>query len=564
MTSAIDTVLERARDWLAQDPDPETAAELSALITSAEAGSGESQAVLHHAFGARLAFGTAGIRGPLGAGPAGMNRIVVSQTTAGLASFLVGRQHDSAHPLRVVVGYDARKNSAVFARDTAEVLSGYGIEVLLTPHEVPTPIVAFAVRHLSCEAGVMITASHNPPQDNGYKVYFGGADEGSQIVPPVDSGIEAEITTVAGTLSFDQIPRSTASVMATPDNLVPNYLAETVAAVGASQAPQSEVKAVYTPMHGVGGETFLAILDAAGLQAPVLVDEQFTPDPLFPTVAFPNPEEKGALDLAFARARDVGADLIIAHDPDADRLAIALPDSSSPTGYTSLTGNQVGAILGWRAAETAQATGQKGALANSIVSSPWLGKIAQHFGLTHEETLTGFKYVSRVPDLLFGFEEALGYLVDPGVVRDKDGISAALAILDLANQMAGKGKTLWDYLAVIEQSVGAYASGQATIKIDTTTADRPITDRLRATPPTHIGDASVSTADDFLEGVESFPSDNILRYYLSNGSRVIVRPSGTEPKIKVYLDTAGETRGDAEAALAALEAAVWQLLDSLP
>jgi phosphomannomutase len=493
-----------------------------------------------------------------------MNRIVVSQTTAGLASFLVGRNHDSEQPLRVVVGYDARRNSAVLAKDTAEVLSGYGIEVLLTPHKVPTPMVAFAVRHLNCDAGVMITASHNPPQDNGYKVYFGGADEGSQIVPPVDSGIEAEITTVAAAMRFDQIPRSTVSVTATPDSLLSDYLAQTVAAVSPTRAPASEVKAVYTPMHGVGGETFLAILDAAGLQAPVLVDEQFTPDPLFPTVAFPNPEEKGALDLAFARAKDVGADLIIAHDPDADRLAIALPDSSSTSGYTPLTGNQVGAILGWRAAEIAQATGQKGALANSIVSSPWLGKIAQHFGLTHHETLTGFKYVSRVPNLLFGFEEALGYLVDPGVVRDKDGISAAVAILDLANQMAGRGKTLWDYLTVIEQSVGAYASGQITIKSDPTTADRPITNRLRATPPTHIGDASVTTADDFLEGVESFPSDNILRYSLSDGSRVIVRPSGTEPKIKVYLDTAGETRADAEAALAVLEAAVRQLLDSLP
>jgi phosphomannomutase len=493
-----------------------------------------------------------------------MNRVVVSQTTAGLASFLVGRHRDSTRRLRVVVGYDARKNSAVFARDTAEVLSGYGIDVLLTPHEVPTPVVAFAVRHLGCDAGVMITASHNPPQDNGYKVYFGGADEGSQIVPPVDSGIEAEITTVAATLSFHQIPRSTASVMATPDNLVPDYLGETIAAVSPARGDASAVKAVYTPLHGVGGETFLAILDAAGLQGPVLVDEQFAPDPLFPTVAFPNPEEKGALDLAFARARDVGADLIIAHDPDADRLAVALPDSSSTSGYTSLTGNQVGAILGWRAAEIAQATAQKGALANSIVSSPWLGRIAQHFGLTHHETLTGFKYVSRVPNLLFGFEEALGYLVDPGVVRDKDGISAAVAILDLANQMAGRGKTLWDYLTVIEQSVGAYASGQITIKTDPTTADRPITNRLRATPPTHIGDAAVTTADDFLEGVESFPSDNILRYSLSDGSRVIVRPSGTEPKIKVYLDTAGETRADAEAALAVLEAAVRQLLDSLP
>jgi phosphomannomutase len=492
-----------------------------------------------------------------------MNRIVVSQTTAGLAAFLVGR-HRSSDPLRVVVGYDARKNSAVFAQDTAEVLSGYGIAVLLTPHEVPTPIVAFAVRHLGCDAGVMITASHNPPEDNGYKVYFGGADEGSQIVPPVDSSIEAEIITVARTLSFDNIPRSDALVSETPSDLMANYIAHTIADVAPAGAAGAVPTVVYTPMHGVGGDTFLAVLEAAGLQAPVLVDEQFRPDPLFPTVAFPNPEEKGALDLAFARAREVNADLIIAHDPDADRLAVALPDSSSPSGYRSLTGNQVGAILGWRAAEIAQKAGSKGALANSIVSSPWLGKIAQHFGLTHQETLTGFKYVSRVPNLLFGFEEALGYLVDPDVVRDKDGISAAVAIIDLANRMAGEGKTLWDYLTTIEETVGAFASGQITIKIDPAKADTPVTDLLRAKHPTRIGEHAVITADDFMKGVGGFPQDNILRYYLADGSRVIVRPSGTEPKIKVYLDTAAKTRADAEAALSSLEKAVRNLLDSLP
>jgi phosphomannomutase len=461
------------------------------------------------------------------------------------------------------VGYDARKNSAVFAKDTAEVLSGYGIEVLLTPHEVPTPIVAFAVRLLGCDAGVMITASHNPPEDNGYKVYFGGADEGSQIVPPVDSGIEAEITTIAKTLSFDDIPRTDASVSETPADLVAAYISHTIAAVAPAGAVGAAPTVVYTPMHGVGGDTFLAVLEAAGLQAPVLVDEQFTPDPRFPTVAFPNPEEKGALDLAFARAREVNADLIIAHDPDADRLAVALPDSSSPSGYSSLTGNQVGAILGWRAAEIAQKAVSKGALANSIVSSPWLGKIAQHFGLTHQETLTGFKYVSRVPDLLFGFEEALGYLVDPDVVRDKDGISAALAIIDLANQMASEGHTLWDYLTTIEETVGAFASGQITIKIDPAKADTPITDLLRAKQPAKMGEHAVVTADDFMEGVGGFPQDNILRYYLADGSRVIVRPSGTEPKIKVYLDTAGSTRAHAEAALSSLEKAVRNLLDSL-
>ena len=564
MNTQIDNPLERARHWLEQDPDPETANELSGLIERAEAGNQESQALLEQKFSTRLSFGTAGIRGPLGSGPAAMNRIVVSQTTAGLAAFLIGHHHSPTQPLRVVVGYDARKNSAVFARDTAEVLSGYGIEVLLTPHEVPTPIVAFAVRHLACDAGVMITASHNPPEDNGYKVYFGGADQGSQIVPPVDSGIEAEIITVARTLSFDNIPRSDALVSETPADLVATYISHTIAAVAPAGAVAAVPTVVYTPMHGVGGDTFLAVLEAGGLQAPVLVDEQFTPDPGFPTVAFPNPEEKGALDLAFARAREVNADLIIAHDPDADRLAVALPDSSSPSGYSSLTGNQVGAILGWRAAEIAQKAGSKGALANSIVSSPWLGKIAQHFGLKHHETLTGFKYVSRVPELIFGFEEALGYLVDPDVVRDKDGISAALAIIGLANRMASEENTLWDYLATIEETVGAFASGQITIKIDPATADTPITDLLRAKNPTQIGGHAVVTADDFMEGVGGFPQDNILRYCLADGSRVIVRPSGTEPKIKVYLDTAGSTRADAEAALSSLEKAVRNLLDSLP
>jgi phosphomannomutase len=563
VNNQIDNPLERGRHWLGQDRDPETARELSVLIERAEAGNQESQALLKQKFSTRLSFGTAGIRGPLGSGPAAMNRIVVSQTTAGLAAFLIGHDDSSAQPLRVVVGYDARKNSAVFARDTAEVLSGYGIEVLLTPHEVPTPIVAFAVRHLGCDAGVMITASHNPPEDNGYKVYFGGADEGSQIAPPVDSGIEAEILTVARTLDFERIPRSNALVSKTPADLVTAYISHTIAAVAPAGAVGAVPTVVYTPMHGVGGDTFLAILDAAGLQAPVLVDEQFTPDPLFPTVSFPNPEEKGALDLASARARDVGAGLIIAHDPDADRLAVALPNSSSPSGYTSLTGNQVGAILGWRAAESGQKAGSKGALANSLVSSPWLRKIAQHFGLTHHETLTGFKYISRVPELLFGFEEALGYLVDSDVVRDKDGISAALAIIDLSNRMASEGKTLWDYLKTIEETVGAFASGQIAIKIDPAKADTPITDLLRAKHPTKIGEHAVVTADDFMEGVEGFPQDNILRYSLSDGSRVIVRPSGTEPKVKVYLDTSGETRADAEAALARLERAVRGLLDSV-
>jgi phosphomannomutase len=293
-----------------------------------------------------------------------------------------------------------------------------------------------------------------------------------------------------------------------------------------------------------------------------LVEEQFTPDPTFPTVAFPNPEEKGALDLAFARAREVSADIIIAHDPDADRLSVALPVDSE-VGYKALTGNQVGAILGWWSAERAAKAARPGTLANSIVSSPVIGKIADHFGLDHAETLTGFKYVSRVPDLIFGFEEALGYLVNPDIVRDKDGISAALATLDLAQGLASDGLTLWDYLAMIEQRVGGFASSQITIKTEPSAGALPLTDRVRAASPQSIGTRDLTATDDFLAGVADFPEDNILRYYLSDGSRIIVRPSGTEPKVKIYLDTTGHTREAAEATLENLEADVRDFLAAL-
>jgi len=563
MNSSIGSVFYLARNWLAQDPDPETSGELAALLKKATAGHHSSRAMLDQTFGTRLAFGTAGIRGPLGAGPAAMNRIVVSQTTAGLASFLLSHRSYTDKRLRVVVGYDARKNSAVFARDTAKVLSGYDIEALLTPHEVPTPVLAFAVRHLRCDAGVMITASHNPSEDNGYKVYFGGEDGGSQIIPPVDRGIETEITNVSQTLRFDEIPRSEALIVATPRDLLNEYIAHSIAAVDPGAPPSSAPKIVYTPMHGVGGDTFIKVLEAAGLQKPIVVDEQFAPDARFPTVEFPNPEEKGALDLAYARAREVSADLIIAHDPDADRLAVALADSSSPAGYTSLTGNQVGAILGWRAANLAHKTGQSGALANSLVSSPALGKIAEHFGLAHQETLTGFKYVSRVPDLLFGFEEALGYLVNPGTVRDKDGISAGLAIVDLTNNLGREGKIVRDYLNSIEQEIGAFASSQITVKLESGTPASRLTNLLRSSSISVIGARAVTQSDDFLDGVSGFPSEDILRYYLDDGTRVIVRPSGTEPKVKVYIDTEGATSAEAQSRLTEVESDINEVISSL-
>jgi phosphomannomutase len=507
-----------------------------------------------------------------------MNRVVIGQTTAGLARYLIDAAGNSAPmDIAVVIGCDARTNSEVFARDTAEILSGYGIKAILLPSFLPTPVLAFAVRHLGANAGVMVTASHNPPQDNGYKVYLGNTDEGSQIVPPVDAEIEHHIITVADTLTWAEIPRSAENVVSSPDSLVDAYINQTITSVAGSAtpantdthpgalppAPTAPLSVVYTAMHGVGAGTFLAAVSAAGFPPLHAVSQQVEPDAAFPTVAFPNPEEKGALDLAFALAREVSADLVIAHDPDADRLALALPDGTAEAGYTSLTGNQVGAILGWHVAGRAKARGQHGSLANSLVSSPVLGKVAGHFGLAHEETLTGFKYVSRVSGLLFGFEEALGYLVDPEVVRDKDGISAGLMALDLAYSLATEGQTLADYLHRIEAAVGGFASGQITLRLGNSSDKPSVTDTLRATPPEILGGVAVVQIDDFEKGVGEFPRENILRYYLDDGSRVIVRPSGTEPKLKVYLDTSGETGADARAGLVVLDAAVRELLTTL-
>jgi phosphomannomutase len=561
---------QRAEHWIAEDPDPVTSTELQGLLTKHLEGDTASRGALEELFADRLRFGTAGIRGPLRPGPAGMNRVVIGQTTAGLARYLLNAAGNrTPSDISVVIGCDARTNSEVFARDTAEVLSGYGIRAILLPSFLPTPVLAFAVRHLGADAGVMVTASHNPPQDNGYKVYLGNTDEGSQIVPPVDAEIEHHIITVAESLTWAEIPRSSEHVVSSPDTVVSSYINQTITSVvqGATSAPHpsaaTPLSVVYTPMHGVGAGTFLAAVSAAGFPPLHAVSEQVEPDAAFPTVAFPNPEEKGALDLAFALAREVSADLVIAHDPDADRLALALPDSSAEAGYVSLTGNQVGAILGWHVAARAKALGQHGSLANSLVSSPVLGKIAEHFGLGHEETLTGFKYVSRVPGLLFGFEEALGYLVDPEVVRDKDGISAGLMALDLAYSLAEKGETLADYLHQIEAAVGGFASGQITLRLESSGTTPSVTDILRSTPPEVLGGVAVSHVDDFEKGVGAFPVENILRYSLVDGSRVIVRPSGTEPKLKIYLDTEGATSKDAREALVALEVAVRELLANL-
>ncbi|GGL66306.1 phosphomannomutase [Curtobacterium citreum] len=533
------SVVDTARAWIEQDPDDETRAELQRLV---DAGDTDE---LTARFAGRLAFGTAGLRAELGAGPLRMNRVVVTQAAAGLARFLV----DTGRDRSVVIGYDGRVNSDVFARDSAEVMRGLGLEVTLLPSALPTPVLAFAVRHLGVGAGVMVTASHNPPRDNGYKVYLGGDNDGSQIVPPVDGEIAAAIDAVAAGDVRDLV-RATDYTVAGPE-LAAAYVTATAATVPATILPSdAQPTVVYTAMHGVGWETARAVFAAAGFAEPVVVPEQIEPDGAFPTVAFPNPEEPGAMDLAIAQGVAVGADLVIANDPDADRLALAIPDGAG--SFRRLSGNEVGWLLGWRAASRAAAEGRTGTLAASIVSSPALARVAERYGLGYRDTLTGFKWVSRVPSLVFGYEEALGYLVDPDVVRDKDGISAALSLLDLAVSLAADGQTVADQLDAFAAEFGAFASGQVATRVDDLSRIGTIMAALRSTPPTTLGGRAVETVTDYDAGVEGFPPSDILRYDLDGGARVIVRPSGTEPKVKVYIDTVADSPAEARALVEAL------------
>ncbi|MEY4396607.1 MAG: phosphomannomutase [Actinomycetota bacterium] len=529
----VQDLYDRAETWLAQDPDPETVAELRAIIDAAKAGDDAASADLVDRFDARLTFGTAGLRGELGAGPNRMNRLLVQQAAYGFAQFLLARE---AKP-SVVIGYDGRVNSDVFAKDSAEIFAGLGLDVILFPHVVPTPVAASAVRSLGLSAGVMVTASHNPPRDNGYKVYLGGEDAGSQIVSPADHQIESLILQAA-TIDCADFPKSDNYRLA-PESLVDEYVAETARV---STHPATPIPFVYTAMHGVGWDVSNRCYLASGLGNAVVVAEQIEPDGAFPTVAFPNPEEPGALDLAYATADRTGVDLIVANDPDADRLAIAIKDNGS---WRRLTGNEVGALLGWRAAERHKGSGKPAALAASIVSSPALRAVANHYGIPYSDTLTGFKFVNRVPHLIFGFEEALGYLVDPDKVRDKDGISAAVDFLAMAGELHGEGKTIADHLAAFADTFGAFSSTQISIRVNNLAEIPAISGRFRTDPPAQLAGLAVSAIDDFADGFENFPPADLIRLTIEGGSRVIVRPSGTEPKLKIYIDAAvtdGENR----------------------
>ncbi|WP_300591130.1 phospho-sugar mutase [Microbacterium sp.] len=548
-------LIDTARAWLEQDPDPVTREELAALLEAADAGDAAALGELDDRFGTRLAFGTAGLRGALGAGPNRMNRVLVTQAAAGLAGYLRERAGADATP-RVVIGYDGRRNSDVFARDSAEIFAGAGFDAVLLPRLLPTPVLAFAVRHLDAAAGVMVTASHNPPDDNGYKVYLGGADAGSQIVSPADAEIAAHIDAVAGD-DIRDLPRGSGYEIA-PESVVDAYVKATAAVAPAGPGADG-MRWVYTAMHGVGWETLARILDVAGYPPPTPVAAQIAPDGRFPTVSFPNPEEPGAMDLAFETAREVGAEFILANDPDADRLAVAIPDPAAAEGWRRLTGNQIGLLLGWRAARAADAA-SGATLACSLVSSPGLAAVAEHYGLGFAATLTGFKWISRAPGMIYGFEEALGYLVNPETVRDKDGISAAVAMLGMIAEARASGRTVGDLLAEFDETFGAFASDQISLRVSDLSLIGRMMSALRAAPPAAIGGVTVARIDDLLHGVDGLPPGDVLRLWLEDGSRIIIRPSGTEPKLKVYLDVRAETADAASTRLTDLAAGARDLL----
>jgi len=522
-------VLAAARAWADDDPDPATRAELTGLADRAEAGDAAAAEELADAMSGMLEFGTAGLRGRLGGGPHRMNRAVVIRAAAGLTAHL---QTIDPEPF-VVVGFDARTNSDVFAHDTCAVVVGMGGRAAVLPHPMPTPVLAYAIRYLGADAGVMVTASHNPPEDNGYKVYLG---DGSQIVSPSDGLIAAQIDRVE---SLASVPMADDGWHTLGDDVLDAYVSDVVTVV--DPTTPRDVTVVHTALHGVGSETVGRAFVAAGYPAPIPVASQAEPDPMFPTVSFPNPEEPGAMDAALELAEQTSPDLVIANDPDADRCAVAVP---GPGGWRMLRGDEVGALLGSHLLERGAGEAPGVVFANSIVSSRLLSAMCRAAGVAHEETLTGFKWIGRVEGLRYGYEEALGYCVDPEHVRDKDGVSAALLVAELAATLKARGRTLGDRLDDLARAHGVHATDAFSVRVSDLALIGTLMARLRDEPRDAIAGVGVERLDDLASGVGGLPPTDGLRWYLADGSRVIVRPSGTEPKLKVYLEVVEPVAGD--------------------
>jgi len=505
-------------DWIASDPDPVTAALLSKWLTE------NNEIELRNSFNGFLEFGTAGLRGPVRPGPSGMNRAVVGRTAAGIAAFLISRGLS-----KVIIGRDARHGSLEFAQESAEIFSGAGLKVYLLPRELPTPVLAFAVNELKMDCGIMVTASHNPAIDNGYKVYLGGtldgvAYRGSQIIAPVDSSISQLIAQT-------KLPSPRGKTWEVIGEEIVNKYVSSCAGDLREVMPQ---KIIYTAMHGVGTKTLLSVFDRAKFKTPILVTEQSEPNPDFPTVAFPNPEEPGAIDLAIKLATRESADLVIANDPDADRCAIAAKDSAG--NWRMLRGDEFGTLLGHYISKNQNVKGQT--FATTIVSSSALKKIATNAGANFAETLTGFKWLSKIENLVFGYEEAIGYCVDPLNVNDKDGISAALKIAQINSELLSRGSNIFSYLEEIWAEIGYHRTEQLSIRVSEISIIGKILSALTLNPPADIAGLKVTEFEDLSKS--SLPTPG-LRIRCGESVRVIIRPSGTEPKLKTYIEVVGES-----------------------
>jgi len=526
--------------WIADDPDPLTASQLQQWLDT------DNEAELRTSFSGFLQFGTAGLRGPIRPGPSGMNRAVVGRTATGIVAYM-----RECNLTSVVIGRDARYGSEDYTFETAEIMSGAGMKVFVLPRPLPTPVLAFAMNELGCDVGIMVTASHNPPQDNGYKVYLGGIVDGieyrgSQIVSPTDVSIAQKIDAVK---SLKNQPRGKEwEVLG--EEIVEKYIDRTASLATKPGA----LKIVYTAMHGVGTETLQRVFHKAGFPSPILVDAQCAPNPDFPTVAFPNPEEPGAIDLALETAKSFDADLVIANDPDADRCAAAVKDPL--TGWRMLRGDELGAILG----ESIARKSKSGIFANSIVSSSILKKIAAHHNLEFKETLTGFKWLAKIKGLTFGYEEALGYAVDARTVNDKDGISAAITLAQIATDLAADGKTVLDLLNEIWARHGFHATEQISIRLSDLSKVDVILGGLRRNPPLDIAGRAVTSIDDLAAPTDGLPPTDGLRIWLDGGVRIIIRPSGTEAKMKCYIEVIERDAKTAQVVLDQLRPPLKELL----
>lgn len=559
MTGIDPQLLARAQAWRDDDPDPVTVAEIDTLLDAGD------ETALRDRFATSLSFGTAGLRGALGAGPNRMNRVVVRRTAAALARWL----DDAAVRGPVVIGRDARHGSAAFAADTAAVIAGTGREVVVADGLVPTPLLAYAVRAVGAAAGVMVTASHNPATDNGYKVYAG---DGAQIVPPADAEIATRIASIGRVSDLALAPADDPLIRPLPDEVVDGYL-DGVAGLRVVTGVASPVVA-YTAMHGVGAELCRLAFGRAGFDAPVVVDEQADPDPDFPTVAFPNPEEPGAMDLVLGLAADIGADVALAHDPDADRLAVAVPSSDASTGdrgWQVLTGDEVGVLLADHL--LSHTTGDNRLVITTVVSSTMLASMATAHDAEFVETLTGFKWLARAAMaradrwFVLGYEEALGYSVGE-LVRDKDGISAAVIVAELVATLAAAGSSVLERLDQLAQLHGVHATRQHSIRyegVDGPARMAAVVDRIRNDPPAGLGGVVLTEVEDLADGGRLPPADAVI--LRGQGLRVVVRPSGTEPKLKAYVEvvepvlgTVGDARGQANGRLKAAIAELEELL----